>query len=145
MLAKIIKCPVNSGKTWVDRWRSHRRHIIGVIERCQQGFWSEKALINRIRFGGHVQRHSEKQAWAVMNYRDLAWWRYRQLNIKSGPSDLRHPGRIAHTNWETLFEKVVDNQKNRQLGDLFLEREGYRPQFWGHLALNREIWRMVEI
>ena len=53
---------------------------------------------------GHIQRHMEKMSWAVINYRDQAWWRARQMNIKSGPSDLRHPARYRIQNWETDLE-----------------------------------------
>ena len=90
---------------------------------------------------GHIQRHMENMSWAVINYRDQAWWRARQLNIKSGPSDLRHPARYRIQNWETDLENFWKKRCHKHLVDKFYEDEQYEPQCWGHLALNREVWR----
>ena len=84
---------------WHDMdWQADHTHkeICNLIQEDEEGWRSRKALKNRIRFGGRIQRHPEEHAWAVVNYRDMAWWRYRQLNIRPGSSKFRHPGRYTH-------------------------------------------------
>ena len=96
-----------------------------------------------MRLAGHVQRHVESLAWAVINFRDLAWWRNRQRTIRKGSTVNRHPGRYLVNNWETDIEKFWSKPENAHFIEEFLDKEGYEPQCWGHLATNREIWKRV--
>ena len=145
MMARIVSWPAAAGGTWIDKWIIHRRKIGKMIEEDEEGWWSNRVLKNRLGFGGHVARHPETQAWAVMNYRDLSWWRYRQLRIRPGNQRCRHPGRYAHVNWETLFEQVLEKPENVWIPVAFEASEGYPAQSWAHIAMNRELWRRIVV
>ena len=66
----------------------------------------------------------------------------KTMKIKAGPSNLRHPGRYRHKNWETEFEHLVNKPEKGALIEEFTRTEGCRPMCWGHLALNRDMWRL---
>ena len=141
MLARVIKWPKAQGVGWLDKWKKHRRRVSELIETSPEGSWAKAVFRNRMRMAGHVQRHTESLVWAVINFRDLAWWRTRQRTIKKGSPLNRHPGRYLVNNWETDIEKYWNNPENGHFMAEFLDKEGYEPQCWGHLALNRDIWR----
>ena len=143
MMARILRWPAIQGATWLEKWIAHKAKIARLINKREEGSWGNRAIQSRMRLAGHVQRHVEGMAWSVINYRDLAWWRARQMGIKSGPLELRHPGRYKMRNWESDMEDFWVKKKYQHLVDRFRETENYEPQCWAHLALNREVWRSV--
>ena len=104
MMAGIVRWPFIPGATWLEKWMAHRTRISKMVNQREDGSWGNRAIRNTMRMAGHIQRHIGNMSWAVINYRDLAWWTARQLRIKSGPSDLRRPRRYKVRNRETEME-----------------------------------------
>ena len=144
MFSRVIRFKRGDSEGWTQHWIRSGSRIKEIVESTWEGYWSKRALREKIKFAGHIRRHLDSLAGSVVNWRGLAWWRNRQELIRPGSKEFRHPGRISWRSWETEVEEVAKGPQNQEVLFRFFEFEKYPACCWGQLACVGELWKLTQ-
>ena len=106
MVARIMRIRRRPSEQWLPWFRRARRMADQFLFGCDLLPWSVLVQKRTLTWAGHVARFGpDRICNRIYFWRNLEWWRQRQVWIKWGANDLRHKGQIGFPRrWETPVE-----------------------------------------
>ena len=132
MVARIMRKRRRASELWLPWFRRTRRMADQFLYECNLLPWSVLIQKRTLTWAGHLARFGpDRICRRIYFWRNLEWWRQRQVWIKWGANELRHKGQIGFPRrWETPVETfgfwASDSSKD------------FRP--WYILAQDRTSW-----
>ena len=123
MLRRMLGLKRNAvQETFLDFYRKGMRKAAGILRDSSAGSWVQQWRIGLHRWAGHLARLPQGSLpKAVLEYRDIIWWRVNQIEVHP----LRHAGRFKAWRWEDTLEK-------------------FHTAAWAAFAQRRESWKLTE-
>ena len=132
MVARIMRKRRRPSAQWLPWFRLTTKIADQVLSNCDLLPWSVLVQKRTVTWAGYVARFGpDRICKRIYFWRNLEWWRQRQVWIKWGANEFRHKGQIGFPRrWETPVENfgfwASDCSKD------------FRP--WYMLAQDRDSW-----